>query len=97
MRELSALVLEEARAKGLTLATAESCTGGLVCGALTDVPGSSDVVRGGIVSYAISVKEVVLGVPTSITRDPHVGVVSSACAEHMAMGAARVVAASRRR
>ena len=50
------LVLAECRARGLTLATAESCTGGLVSARLTSVPGSSDVFRGGIVAYADEVK-----------------------------------------
>lgn len=85
-------ILEEAAHAHLTVGTAESCTGGLVCGALTDVPGSSAVVRGGIVSYAVPVKEHVLGVPASITQDPQVGVVSSECAAAMCEGARRVLA-----
>ena len=89
--QLAECVLAKARAKGLTLGTAESCTGGLVCAALTDVPGSSDVVRGGVVSYAVPIKEAVLNVPTSITQNPAVGVVSGECAEHMARGVRAVV------
>lgn len=89
--DLAERVLAKARAKGLTVGAAESCTGGLVCAALTDIPGSSDVVRGGVVSYAVPVKEAVLGVPTSITQNPAVGVVSGECAEHMARGVRAVV------
>ncbi len=59
------LVLDACRAHGWTLATAESCTGGLVAARLTSVPGSSDVVAGGIVSYANAVKERELGVPAA--------------------------------
>jgi nicotinamide-nucleotide amidase len=57
------LVLDACRRHGLTLATAESCTGGLVSSLLTAVPGASDVFRGGVVAYANSVKTQVLGVP----------------------------------
>ncbi len=85
-------IIRVASGAHLTVGTAESCTGGLVCGALTDVPGSSAVVRGGIVSYAVPVKESVLGVPDSITQNPQVGVVSSECAAAMCKGACRVLA-----
>ncbi|MCR8907463.1 MULTISPECIES: CinA family protein [Atopobiaceae] len=80
-------LLELARGRGLTLGTAESCTGGLVCGCLTAVPGSSDVVRGGVVSYAIDVKRAVLGVADEVFEDPARGAVSPECAEQMARGA----------
>lgn len=77
---------------GLTVGTAESCTGGLVSGCLTAVPGSSSVVRGGITSYAIPVKHDVLGVPYDGLLDvPEVGAVSSECAQRMADGARRVL------
>ena len=56
-------VLDAARALGLSLATAESCTGGLVAAHLTSVPGASDVFRGGIVAYENDVKLAQLGVP----------------------------------
>ncbi|MDO4796418.1 MAG: CinA family protein [Coriobacteriales bacterium] len=91
LEALSAQVIREATARGLTVGTAESCTGGLVCAALTSVPGSSDAVRGSVVSYAVAVKEQVLGVSTQITRDEHVGVVSVQCATQMARGARRVL------
>lgn len=76
-----------ARGRGLTLGTAESCTGGLVCGCLTAVPGSSDVVRGGVVSYAVPVKRSLLGVSDEVLDEPSLGAVSRECAEQMAMGA----------
>ena len=65
-----------ARDRGLTLGTAESCTGGLVCGCLTAVPGSSDVVRGGVVSYAVPVKRSLLGVSGEVLDEPSLGAVS---------------------
>ena len=86
-----AALLELARGRGLTLGTAESCTGGLVSGCLTAVPGSSDVVRGGVVSYAIPVKHEVLGVDPVVLNDPARGAVSAECAEEMALGARRVL------
>ena len=84
-------LLDLARERGVTVGTAESCTGGLVCGALTSVPGSSDVVRGGVVSYAIPVKREVLGVSGDVLDDPSRGAVSAECAEQMASGARRVL------
>ena len=77
--------------RGVTLGTAESCTGGLVSGGLTAGPGSSLVVRGGVVSYAIPVKHEVLGVSSEVLDAPGVGAVSSECAEQMAQGARRVL------
>jgi nicotinamide-nucleotide amidase len=78
-------VLELCRALGLKLATAESCTGGLVAARLTSVPGSSDVVLGGVVAYADGVKEAELGVPAdAIARH---GAVSAEVAALMAHGA----------
>ena len=77
-------VLELCRARGLTLATAESCTGGLVAARLTSIPGSSDVVVGGIVSYADEVKTSELGVPEQLLA-AH-GAVSAEVAEAMARG-----------
>jgi competence/damage-inducible protein CinA-like protein len=78
-------VLELCRARGLTLATAESCTGGLVGARITSVPGSSDVFLGGIVSYANAVKERELGVPRALLEEH--GAVSAEVAEAMARGA----------
>ncbi len=62
-RDLAGQILDVLRARGQTLAVAESLTGGLVCAALTEIPGASVVVRGGIVSYATDLKTVLLGVP----------------------------------
>lgn len=81
------LVLEDCRARGLTLATAESCTGGLVAARLTSIPGSSDVFLGGIVSYADAVKTGELGVPEALLR-AH-GAVSPEVARAMSSGARR--------
>ncbi len=82
---IEALILDRCREQGLTLATAESCTGGLVAGRLTSVPGSSDVFVGGIVAYADGVKEAELGVPEQILA-AH-GAVSRETALAMARGA----------
>jgi nicotinamide-nucleotide amidase len=84
-RPVEELVLALCRARGLSLATAESCTGGLVAARLTSVPGSSDVFRGAIVSYADEVKERELGVPAELLRRH--GAVSAETAQAMARGA----------
>ncbi|MES1248948.1 MAG: nicotinamide-nucleotide amidohydrolase family protein [Actinomycetota bacterium] len=78
-------VLDLCRARGWTLATAESCTGGLVAARLTSVPGSSDVVAGGIVAYSNEVKERQLGVPAALLVEH--GAVSAEVAAAMAHGA----------
>lgn len=76
------------RARGLALATAESCTGGAVAAALTAVAGSSDYFPGGVVAYSLDAKERLLGVPGAILRgDDAPGAVSEACAIAMARGA----------
>ena len=77
--------------RGLTCATAESCTGGSVGGAITAVPGSSAVFLGGVISYANEVKRDVLGVPQEIL-DTY-GAVSPECAERMAAGARNLLKA----
>jgi nicotinamide-nucleotide amidase len=84
-RSVQELVLGLCREQGLTLGTAESCTGGLVAARLTSVPGSSDVVRGAIVAYDNGIKEELLGVPPELL-DEH-GAVSSEVAAVMATGA----------
>ncbi len=84
---LASHVIALARSRGVVLATAESCTGGLVSAALTSVSGSSACVAGGVVSYAPEVKTSVLGVPTDVIDKD--GVVSSETAEAMAAGVCR--------
>lgn len=79
------------RERGLTLAVAESCTGGLLGMRLTEVPGSSDYFRGGVIAYSNAVKEAVLGVPRAILEEK--GAVSPECARAMAEGARRVLGA----
>ncbi|QBX56815.1 nicotinamide-nucleotide amidohydrolase family protein [Nocardioides seonyuensis] len=79
-------------AAGLTLATAESLTGGLLAGSLTSVPGASRVFLGGVVAYATDVKQSVLGVPASLL-ERH-GAVSGECAEAMATGVRELLGAS---
>ncbi len=84
-RSVQELVLELCRGRGLTLGTAESCTGGLVAGRLTSIPGSSDVFRGSIVAYENGVKESLLDVPGELLRRH--GAVSAEVAQAMAHGA----------
>ena len=64
-RALSRSLLDLCRMRKLTIATAESCTGGLVAGALTDIPGSSDVIDRGFVTYSNDAKRAMLGVEAS--------------------------------
>ncbi len=82
--DLAARLLDRLRGQGLSLATAESLTGGLVGATLTAVPGSSDVYVGGVVSYAITLKTAVLSVPEALIEDH--GAVSEECAVAMAQG-----------
>ncbi len=80
-----AALLDRARAAGVLIATAESCTGGMVSAALTDIPGSSDVVERGFVTYTNLAKQQMLGVRAA-TLDAH-GAVSQEVAREMAEGA----------
>ena len=84
-RGVEEIVLDRCRELGWSLATAESCTGGLVAAALTAIPGSTDVVTGGIVAYANDVKIGELGVPAELIEEH--GAVSAEVAEAMARGA----------
>lgn len=88
---LASDVLAALEAKKLSLATAESCTGGGVGQALTAVPGSSRVYRGGIISYTNEVKSGLLHVPETLLRD--LGAVSGPVAEAMARGAQAALSA----
>jgi nicotinamide-nucleotide amidase len=83
--DLAAVVLDAARGRGLRLGTAESCTGGLLGGRLTDIPGSSAVYVGGVVCYANELKTSLLGVPPAMI-EAH-GAVSEPVAIAMAEGA----------
>ena len=85
LRRAASRVLERCRAHGLTVATAEACTGGLVAGTLTEIAGSSDVVDRGFVTYSDAAKEAMLGVPAAILKRH--GAVSRKTAEAMATGA----------
>jgi len=84
-------LLAAARAKSLKIATAESCTGGLIAGLLTEIPGSSDVLDRGFVTYSNDAKEAMLGIPPALLRQH--GAVSEAVARAMAEGAIRNSAA----
>jgi PncC family amidohydrolase len=90
-RALAEDVLELSRARGWTLATAESCTGGLVGARLTEVSGASDAYVGGVVAYSDDVKRAQLAVRAE-TLEEH-GAVSQETAAEMAAGARRALAA----
>lgn len=90
-RALAAAALDAARAAGVMIATAESCTGGLIAGALTDIAGSSDAFDRGFVTYSNTAKETMLGVARD-TLAAH-GAVSEPVAREMAEGALRRAAA----
>ena len=82
-------LLQAARAAGLTVATAESCTGGMVAAALTDIAGSSDVFERGFVTYSNAAKSELLGVDPALTGPGGPGAVSEPVARAMAKGALR--------
>ncbi len=82
--KMAAALLEHCRAAGLTIATAESCTGGLIAATLTEVPGSSDVVDRGFVTYSDAAKTAMLGVDADLIAGE--GAVSAQVAEAMAVG-----------
>jgi len=81
----AARLLDTCREAGIKVATAESCTGGLVAAALVDIAGSSDVFERGFVSYSNAAKETMLGVPRAVLHC--YGAVSREAAEAMAAGA----------
>ena len=80
-------VFELLREKGLSLAAAESCTGGLIAKRITDIPGASEVFFGGVVSYTNAVKEALLGVSHASLDE--FGAVSERVAREMAEGVRR--------
>jgi nicotinamide-nucleotide amidase len=84
-RALSRSLLDLCRMRKLTIATAESCTGGLVAAALTEIPGSSDVVDCGFVTYSDDAKRAMLGVAAATLK--RYGAVSAQTAKAMAAGA----------
>jgi nicotinamide-nucleotide amidase len=83
--DLARLTLDEARQRRLKIATAESCTGGLIAGLLTEIAGSSDVVERGFIVYSNRAKEEMLNVPGDLIADA--GAVSEPVARMMAEGA----------
>lgn len=83
--KLAETVLSEARAHNLKIVTAESCTGGLVGGALTEIAGSSDVFERGFITYSNKAKQEILGVGAELLRGN--GAVSEATVRAMAEGA----------
>ena len=85
---LESAIGEILKAAGKTLSTAESCTGGMISSLITSVPGSSEYFLGSVTSYANSVKENVLGVPSKIIEE--YGAVSSECVSAMAEGVRRL-------
>jgi nicotinamide-nucleotide amidase len=85
VRTAAQRIIEECVARNLTIATAESCTGGLVAGALTEIPGSSAVVLCGFTTYSNSAKHQMLGVPDETLQTR--GAVSRETALAMAEGA----------
>jgi len=82
-------IVDALRGTGQTVATAESLTGGLLCATLVDVPGASDVLRGGVIAYLAEAKRDVLGVDEALIE--RVGTVHPDVAAAMAEGAVRVL------
>ncbi|MBQ8288319.1 MAG: CinA family protein [Clostridia bacterium] len=91
MKTTAARLVELLTRYGLTVTTAESCTGGLVSAAITAIPGASSVLDGAIVTYSPAVKGRFLDIDPSILYE--VGVISAECAKAMAEGAAKLFAA----
>lgn len=84
IRSLAAELLNMSKEHGFTVATVESCTGGLVCGALTAIAGSSSMVQGGLITYANEAKAALAGVPVNMIAQH--GAVSEPVARAMAEG-----------
>lgn len=85
LQAMTTQLLEDCRTAGVMVATAESCTGGLIAGCLTEIAGSSDVVERGFVTYSNEAKMELLGVPEAVLADK--GAVSAEVAEAMVQGA----------
>jgi len=85
LRTLSENVLKHLSDRNMRLITVESCTGGMICAALTGIPGSSSVIEGGLVTYSNALKSSAAGVPESILA--RYGAVSEETARAMAEGA----------
>jgi nicotinamide-nucleotide amidase len=83
--DLAEVVLSACRTRGVTIGVAESCTGGLLGARLTAVPGSSDVVEGGVIAYSYELKTLLLGVPAAMVAEH--GAVSEPVVRAMAAGA----------
>ena len=84
MFESAVSAVEALKARGMTCATCESLTGGMICAALVDVPGASAVVRGGLITYQTDTKPLLAGVPAQVIEQH--GVVSADVARAMAEG-----------
>ncbi|BCB19860.1 nicotinamide-nucleotide amidohydrolase family protein [Bosea sp. ANAM02] len=84
IRSLAAELLNMSLERGFTVATVESCTGGLVCGALTAIAGSSLMVQGGLITYSNEAKTALAGVPVALIQQH--GAVSEPVARAMAEG-----------
>ena len=91
MRESALKLVNYLRENKLHIASAESCTGGIIAAAITDVPGSSEVFDCGVVSYGENIKHSVLGVSENVLKKN--GAVSFACASMMAEGVASLAKA----
>ncbi|MBA3377935.1 MAG: CinA family protein [Chloroflexia bacterium] len=89
--DLATTLQDLATVRGVTVATAESCTGGNIAHQITSRPGSSSYFLGGVVSYANDVKHRVLGVSEAVLQNP--GAVSESCARAMAEGARALIGA----
>ena len=82
---LARLLIDEARQRSLRIVTAESCTGGMVAGAISSIPGASDVLDRGFICYSNRAKQEMLGIPGDLIAD--LGAVSEPVARMMAEGA----------
>lgn len=92
IRRRAELINHTLATRGQMIVTAESCTGGLIAGALTDVPGSSEAVHGGFITYANEAKEAMIGVPATLIEA--YGAVSEQVARAMAEGALKTTGAA---